>query len=88
MTTANQIADGRYVLAPEGSAWVGLDIRAGRIVAMCEEAVHATFAAAADDRADLAPEADMDEVSAAEAAAIVALWDDRCSPECVAVYRR
>lgn len=88
MTSQQIIRDGHYILAPEGSAWIGLAIRDGRIASVCEQAVQATFRAAGDDRADLAPEDDMAEVGVAEAAAIVAMWDEQMAPECVLVYRQ
>jgi len=59
---AEDVPDGIYILAPEGSGWIGVKVRDGRVVATCEESLLGTFVASGDSRADLAPRDD-DEIN-------------------------
>lgn len=82
------IPDGIYILWPEGSGWISLDIRDGRIVRRSSEDVAGTYDTARDPRADLVPRVDDEECGWEVAEAVVGLYDADWDPETVPVYRR
>jgi len=88
MTTTTKITDGTYFLHPDGSGWIAVQFRAGKVHDRTAESNAATHNAARDSWAGIVPSDDDAEIHEPLASAIVAaVLGDEVDPYCVIVTR-
>lgn len=87
-TVVPALIDGTYCLEPDGGAWIGVQIRDGKMVSMTEEANAATHEAAGDGWAGFGPSDEHEQIDGDLAARVVReVMGADADPDCVVVSR-
>ena len=82
------VPNGTYFLHPEGSCWIAVRYRNGKLVAMTDESNAATHATANDSWADVVPSDNDAEVRGELASAVIADVLPKSDPTMVIVARQ